>query len=958
MRKQFLFSLLILCSLSILGQTPELINYQAVIKGQDGETLINQAISLKASIIQNNASGNSIYSEVHQVETNQYGLVNLKIGEGEVTLGEFATIMWGADSYFLKIEVDITGGTSYTEIGTMQMVSVPYALYAKDVANKDDADADPANEIQTLSILNDQLSISEGNTITIPSEDVTNELQTLQINGENLEISDGNSVVLPDASDTNELQTLSLSNDQLELSNSNNVSLSNYLSPWNKSGENIYFNQGNVGIGKPQPTSKLEVKASPSSLDTDPLFQVINKYGDTVFAVFPDGVVVYIDDQNPKGNIGGFAVSGRTSSKGINNDYLRITPDSARVYVNNNVKGNIGGFAVSGRTSSKGEVPMFVSTLDSTRIYLNNNSSKGSIGGFAVSGRTSSKGGIEDYLNVSIDTNQIINPAEARILWYPTKEAFLTGYVLVESPDSVGKNSFASGYKSKAVGDFSQALGYESIARGKYSTAIGNYATASSSNSFAFGDSASAIGVGSFAIGSISRDTAGNPTNSPTKSLGEYSIALGLGANASGLGAMALGASNTANGDWSVAIGRESTATGRFSLAMGRESQALHIDGIAIGYKTKATSNDGCTAIGYIAESNGTRSIAVGRSVFAESVGAAAFGYNATAAGNYSLAINGTVQNTGWGACAIQGTSSGQKSIAIGNGSVSSSDHTIAIGTNSNSALTGAVAVGGNAKANAVYALAIGYNANAPVFSSTAVGTGANATSIYATAVGNSADAIGEWSTAVGRNTTASGNFSTCIGGEGNEAHDAYEVVLGRFAVKGTGDSLNWNSNDNLFVIGNGSADNSRHNTLTIKKDGKVFFHDMYGTPPSTSGRTQLYIDVFGQIGTSFSSERYKSNIKAINGIEWLYKLRPVNYTFKNDKNGALQYGLIAEEVEKINSDFVFYNKEGKLEGVSYDQLISPVIKALQEQNQKVEELDKINRELLKRIEELERKIK
>ncbi len=124
-----------------------------------------------------------------------------------------------------------------------------------------------------------------------------------------------------------------------------------------------------------------------------PLFHVVNIYGDTIFAVYDDGVQIIVP-LGVKGKVGGFAVSGRTSTKGDIDDYLVITPDSARIYINDtvNAKGKVGGFAVSGRTSAKGvATDIIFATVDSTRIYVDETNSKGKVGGFAVSGRTSAK---------------------------------------------------------------------------------------------------------------------------------------------------------------------------------------------------------------------------------------------------------------------------------------------------------------------------------------------------------------------------------------------------------------------------------------------------------------------------------------------------------------------------------------------------------------------------------------
>jgi len=71
-----------------------------------------------------------VYTETHNASTNSQGLVNLKIGNGTTT-DVFADIDWSADAYYLKVEMDPAGGTSYSHYSTAQMLSVPYALHSK-----------------------------------------------------------------------------------------------------------------------------------------------------------------------------------------------------------------------------------------------------------------------------------------------------------------------------------------------------------------------------------------------------------------------------------------------------------------------------------------------------------------------------------------------------------------------------------------------------------------------------------------------------------------------------------------------------------------------------------------------------------------------------------------------------------------------------------------------------------
>ena len=110
---------------------PESMNYQAVIRDGSGNVLASQAVSLRIKILQGSASGSPVYVETFAPTTNAYGSIAIQIGTGSVITGTFNTIDWGANSYFVETAVDISGGTNYTVISTTQLMSVPYALYAK-----------------------------------------------------------------------------------------------------------------------------------------------------------------------------------------------------------------------------------------------------------------------------------------------------------------------------------------------------------------------------------------------------------------------------------------------------------------------------------------------------------------------------------------------------------------------------------------------------------------------------------------------------------------------------------------------------------------------------------------------------------------------------------------------------------------------------------------------------------
>lgn len=134
-----------------MAQAPEKMSYQAVVRNSSNGLVISAPVGMRISILQGSAAGASVYTETQTVNSNANGLVSLEIGSGTVVSGDFSTIDWSADTYFIQTETDPTGGTTYTVTGTSQLMSVPYALHAKSaesVINNDDADADPNNEIE------------------------------------------------------------------------------------------------------------------------------------------------------------------------------------------------------------------------------------------------------------------------------------------------------------------------------------------------------------------------------------------------------------------------------------------------------------------------------------------------------------------------------------------------------------------------------------------------------------------------------------------------------------------------------------------------------------------------------------------------------------------------------------------------------------------------------------------
>jgi hypothetical protein len=130
--KKILLSLGIMLGLFMgYAQVPEKMSYQAVMRNGSGQLLTNQSIAVKVSILEGSLIGPLAYSERLTGNTNANGLISMEIGTGTVLSGTFATINWPTGNYYLKTETDPTGGTNYTIAGTSQLLSVPYAMYAK-----------------------------------------------------------------------------------------------------------------------------------------------------------------------------------------------------------------------------------------------------------------------------------------------------------------------------------------------------------------------------------------------------------------------------------------------------------------------------------------------------------------------------------------------------------------------------------------------------------------------------------------------------------------------------------------------------------------------------------------------------------------------------------------------------------------------------------------------------------
>jgi hypothetical protein len=156
-------SLLIFPILGI-SQAPQRINFQSVLRNTTGEVISNSSVSLRISILRGTTTGTLVYSETHAKMTDAGGLMSLQIGSGTLPSTDFASIDWGGSAHFIKLEADFSGGNNYVLLGTQELMSVPYALYAS-YASKTDTSV--LNLAARFSPLNNKLNIVDTSTMLL-----------------------------------------------------------------------------------------------------------------------------------------------------------------------------------------------------------------------------------------------------------------------------------------------------------------------------------------------------------------------------------------------------------------------------------------------------------------------------------------------------------------------------------------------------------------------------------------------------------------------------------------------------------------------------------------------------------------------------------------------------------------------------------------------------------------------
>jgi len=257
--------------------------YQAILRDNQSNLIADEQVDIRITILQGSTDGSPIYSEEHVLTTNNKGLVFLNIGSGTIISGAFNTIDWASNSHYLQIELN-RNNKGFIVMGTSPLLSVPYALHAQSVSNTDDADADPDNEIQSISISGDTLQLSNnGGSVKLPAK-------VLGANGDEVIF-----CVVNDNNDT--------------------------VFAVYQGGVRVFVDDGTTKAARGG-FAVATRSASKGTITSD------------ILSVSNDSVRIYLEETvKNKAARGGFAVATRSASKNTSSDILSVNSKSTSVYI-------------------------------------------------------------------------------------------------------------------------------------------------------------------------------------------------------------------------------------------------------------------------------------------------------------------------------------------------------------------------------------------------------------------------------------------------------------------------------------------------------------------------------------------------------------------------------------------------------------------------------------------------
>ena len=671
-----------LISLTLSGQVPQGLNYQAVVRDGLGNLITNRDMQVKIAILSDttgfyaSGTGTYIWEEQHSVKTNAFGMFTLVIGSSSATkvqgsAASFSAVPWTTTQLFIGTKISYP---AWKQLGSAKLWTVPYAMVA-DKANGVNAGA--------------KLSVTSANDL---GTDALFEVKR----------QDGQPVfaVYPDA-------------------------VNIWVPQSGAKGPKGGFTVGGYGTSKGDTYDFFRVTPDSVRIYIDPTPDAKGAKGG--FAVGGYGTAKGINDMY-------FNLTGTTEISTVNASPQILWYPTKNAFLAGNVHigaaDSVGDYstALGYQSIAMGDYSQAFGYKAMAFGDYSTSIGKNSIAGskipaannaFAFGDAAKATGsdsyafgsgamasGIKSFAfgSIGLDESQVPTTTPTRATGDYSVALGMGAAALNTGAMSIGVGATSSGIASSTFGfyssastNFSTAVGYKSTANGAYSIAVGSNAAVGSTANYgsAFGRSATANGPNSVAIG----------YNASTGSTATDASSFGRNAAANGTGSISIGFGATASGTNSVAVGTSASATGSNSYAFG--SSAI-------------SANTNSTAIGYQSQANGELSIAIG-SFFTHTVASLPYFVSTATTTDFIVRLPTIAPSFKSISFNRANIANGKYSISIGNGNLSNNGG-FALGSNNDAVAFGAVAIGISNKATNTNTYAAGYNNLATGWYATAFG--------------------------------------------------------------------------------------------------------------------------------------------------------------------------------------------------------------------------------------------
>ncbi len=779
----FLMSLFFACC--AFSQAPDMIKYQAVARDQQGNIITTQ-IGLRITI--EDANGTAHYTEVFTPTPTSNGIINLNIG-GQIP-GSLTNIPWDNGAFYIRTEMDPSGGSNYTVSGLSQLLSVPYALYANQAGS---------SLTGGTGAFSTTASVTSNSPGSIQVDDFV--FGSSQLNNNSSADDDARFFFKKEfgafragRADGNFWDTNSLGINSFASGFNTVASGLNSSALGNKT---IAAGDNATAIGKE--TSAKSESAFASGESTIAAGEVSTSMGigsiTNSFAGFAIG----------RYNVGSgspntWILTDPIFEIGIGSDNLNRT-NALTVLKNGNVgiltNSPNGVLDIAGQywfPDTDGQPGQVLQTDGSGTLSWGTIIGGGN-GAFATFNNVTSNSpgslSSDDFVFGSDELDYNGNTQHAsRFFFDKSKSAFRAGF------------SDNSNWDDNSIGNYSIAVGKSTIASGTISTAFGALSVASGSYSTAMGLSTVSSGRGSTTIG-----------NEATAS-GDFSIAMGINTIAESYGSFAIGRYNTGGAIWGLGWNDLDPV---FEIGIGtdasnRANALTVLKNGSIGIQTSLPSNNADLTLG-----NGVLSMNETVTPAADANYGKLYTKN-----DHSLYFQdgGGIEHNLLGAefRTVANVTSNSPGDMSNNDFVFGSDELSYNGDPYNASRfyfdksLGAFRAG--------HSNSYTWDSSSIGVFSFASGTNTVASGNISTAMGSGTKATAGISTAFGRSTSAEGNYSTSIGDQ-TIAKSLSSLAIGSFNV-GFGDRANWIQTDPIFEIGIGTSTNNRLNALTVLKNGSV----------------------------------------------------------------------------------------------------------------------------------------